>query len=53
MEKKVECPWCGAAMEPVESYSSTDYGKVKEGRCPKCNRLLSARLAEQQIEKGR
>ena len=43
-EKEIACPWCGESIVPrVGSYQG-QHGKVREERCPKCNKLLLTRL---------
>lgn len=44
MAAEVKCPWCDAKVVLKAGYFNTQYGEVKEGRCPNCNQLVMTRL---------
>jgi len=45
MEKeKIICPWCNELIVPKVGLYQGQHGNVREERCPKCSKLLFARL---------
>ena len=45
-EQEIRCAWCNETVVPVVQSSSSPQGSVTERKCPRCNKLLSAYLAE-------
>jgi hypothetical protein len=46
MGKEAVCPWCGESVMPRAGIFHKEHGKVKERKCPKCNKIIAAYLEE-------
>lgn len=45
-EGQAQCPWCGDTAVALLTVTTNQNGEVKVRKCPKCDTILSAYLAE-------
>ena len=45
MVEETKCPWCGSSVVLRVDHSRSQYGDVKESKCPNCNQIAAARLS--------
>jgi len=48
-ENQVHCPWCGDTVVAVSTVTTNQNGEVRVRKCPKCDTILSAYLAEEGV----